>query len=430
MTLSAGSRLGPYEIVAPLGVGGMGEVYRARDTRLGRDVALKVLPEAFASDAERLARFEREAKVLASLNHPNIAAIYGFEDSGEAQALVMELVEGPTLAERIKSGTIPLDEALPIAKQIAEGLEYAHERGIVHRDLKPANIKLTNNDAVKILDFGLAKALEGDISATDISSSPTISRMATQAGIILGTAAYMSPEQAKGKSVDRRADIWAFGCVLYEMLTGKMPFSGETATDTLAAVIRAEPAWSQLPVATPPAIRNLLQRCLKKDAKQRLQSIGEARIAIEEALSGAPQGSSASSGISVPQISAPTWRRALPWSIAALAVVAAVFIWVVYRPRTNPAPTMRFTLAPPAEGEFALRLGAAAVLSPDGSRMAFVLRTGEKIQLYVRALEQAQASPLPETDGAVDPFFSPDGDWVGFFAGGKLKKLRSPAACR
>jgi serine/threonine-protein kinase len=266
----------------------MGEVYRARDARLGRDVAIKVLPETFARDFERLARFQREAKMLAALNHPNIAAIYGFEDSGNVHALVMELVEGPTLADRIARGAIPVDEALPIAKQIAEGVEYAHERGIVHRDLKPANIKISSNDAVKILDFGLAKALDADASQGDMSSSPTITHMATQAGIILGTAAYMSPEQAKGKAVDRRTDIWAFGCVLYEMLTGKMAFSGESITETLAAVIREEPDWSLLPADTPPAIRNLLARCLKKDARQRLQSIGDARVAIEEVLSGSP----------------------------------------------------------------------------------------------------------------------------------------------
>ena len=245
--LSAGSKLGPYEIVGAIGAGGMGEVYRARDAKLGRDVALKVLPEALARDAERMARFQREAKVLASLNHPNIAAIYGLEDSGATHALVMELVEGPTLADRIKSGPIPVDEALPIAKQIAEALEYAHERGIVHRDLKPANVKVSRDGAVKVLDFGLAKAVEGEAVANDMANSPTITRMATQAGLILGTAAYMSPEQAKGKPVDRRADIWAFGCVLYEMLTGKTSFGGETVTDILAAVVRAEPDWSQLP---------------------------------------------------------------------------------------------------------------------------------------------------------------------------------------
>ncbi len=246
MALANGSRLGSYEVLSLLGAGGMGEVYRAHDSKLGRDVALKVLPEAFARDADRMARFQREAKVLASLNHPNIASIYGLEDSGSTHALVMELVEGTTLADRIKSGPIPIDEALRIAKQITEALEYAHERGIVHRDLKPANVKVTSDDAVKVLDFGLAKAIEGDAASMDIANSPTISRMATQAGVLLGTAAYMSPEQAKAKPVDRRADIWAFGCVLYEMLTGKTAFRGETVTDTLAAVIRAEPDWSQL----------------------------------------------------------------------------------------------------------------------------------------------------------------------------------------
>src|ERR1700733_9785349 len=289
MALTPGMKLGPYEIVSAIGAGGMGEVYRARDTKLGRDVALKVLPAEFAQDPERMARFRREAQMLASLNHPNIGSIYGFEDSAGAHALVMELVEGPNLADRIKNGAISVDEALPIAKQIAEGLEYAHDRGIVHRDLKPSNINLANNNAVKILDFGLAKALEGDPASVDVSSSPTISRMATQAGIILGTAAYMAPEQAKGKSVDRRADIWSFGCVLYEMLTGKMAFSGETVTDTLAAVIRGEPDWALLPANTPQAVRNLLQRCLKKDPKQRLQSIGEARITLDEVLSGSSQ---------------------------------------------------------------------------------------------------------------------------------------------
>src|SRR5690348_7129683 len=316
----------------------MGEVYRARDTRLGREVALKVLPEAFARDAERMARFRREAQVLASLNHPNIAAIYGFEDSGATHALAMELVEGPTLAERIgglgssssgatgKSGAtrtagrraIPLEEALPIARQICEALEYAHEHGIVHRDLKPANVKITPDGAVKILDFGLAKALEGDSAAADISTSPTISRMATQAGIILGTAAYMSPEQAKGKSVDRRTDIWAFGCVLYEMLAGKMAFSGETVTDTLAAVIRAEPDWTALPVSTPVHVRVLLQRCLQKDAKQRLRDIGDARIAVAEVVSGAAKEQVAAAGAA-----RPVQRQLLPWAVAALCALVA-----------------------------------------------------------------------------------------------------------
>src|SRR5271167_3212404 len=265
MALSPGNRLGPYEILSAIGAGGMGEVYRARDAKLGRDVALKVLPEAFARDAERMARFQREAKVLASLNHPNIASIYGLEDSGATHALVMELVEGPTLADRIKAGPIPIDEVLPIAKQICEALEYAHERGIVHRDLKPANIKVTPEGTVKVLDFGLAKALENEGTPADIASSPTMSRLATQAGMILGTAAYMSPEQARGKSADRRADIWAFGCVLYEMLTGKMAFSGETVSDTLAAIIKEHPDWAQLPAGTSLRISVLVQRCLQKE---------------------------------------------------------------------------------------------------------------------------------------------------------------------
>ena len=290
MPLSTGSRLGPYEVLAPIGAGGMGEVYRARDTKLGREVAIKVLPEAFARDSARMARFGREAKLLAAVNHTNIASIYGLEDSGSTRALVMELAEGPTLADRIRQGPIPIEEALPIAKQMADALEYAHEHGIIHRDLKPANIKVAADDTVKILDFGLAKALETEPSAAELANSPTISQMATQAGVLLGTAAYMSPEQAKAKPVDRRADIWAFGCVLYETLTGKMAFGGDTVTDTLAAVIRAEPDWSQLPAATPMRVRVLLQRCLQKDAKQRLRDIGDARISLDEVLSGAPEG--------------------------------------------------------------------------------------------------------------------------------------------
>src|SRR5580704_6630357 len=287
MPVAPGTRLGPYEIGAALGAGGMGEVYRARDTKLGRGVALKVLPAIFATDPERMARFRREAQVLASLNHPHIGAIYGLEDSGSVHALVMELVEGPTLADRIAPGAISLDEVLQIAREIADALEAAHERGIIHRDLKPANIKITPDGSVKVLDFGLAKALESDPSSTNIHDSPTVTSMATLPGVILGTAAYMSPEQAKGKSVDRRTDIWAFGCVFFEMLAGKRPFEGETVSDALAAVIRAEPEWSLLPGNTPQAIRDLLQRCLKKDPRQRLQAMGDARIAIDEVLSGA-----------------------------------------------------------------------------------------------------------------------------------------------
>jgi serine/threonine protein kinase len=281
-----GKTISHYRITAAIGAGGMGEVYRATDTKLGRDVALKVLPAAFANDTQRMARFQREAQVLASLNHPHVASIYGLEESGPTRALVMELVEGATLAERVTHGPLTLEEALPIARQIAEALEAAHERGIIHRDLKPANIKITPEGEVKVLDFGLAKAVDSEDSAADISNSPTLTAAATQAGMILGTAAYMSPEQARGKKVDKRADIWAFGGVLYEMLTGRRAFEGETTSDTLAAVLKTEPNWDALPTAIPANIRRLLKRCLQKDPKLRLRDIGEARIAIEESLGG------------------------------------------------------------------------------------------------------------------------------------------------
>jgi eukaryotic-like serine/threonine-protein kinase len=439
--LTSGTKLGVYEVSGAIGAGGMGEVYRARDTRLGREVALKVLPEAFARDAERLARFRREAQVLASLNHPNIAAIYGFEDSGATHALAMELVEGPTLAERIggpgsssssatgKSGAtrmaarhaIPLEEALPIARQICEALEYAHEHGIVHRDLKPANIKIAQNDAVKILDFGLAKALEGDPAAVDISTSPTISRMATQAGIILGTAAYMSPEQAKGKSVDRRTDIWAFGCVLYEMLAGKMAFSGETVTDTLAAVIRAEPDWAALPVSTPVHVRVLLQRCLQKDAKQRLRDIGDARIALEEVLSGAAKEQVAAAGAA-----GPVQRQLLPWAVAALcALVAAGLAAHFYFGRPSGSVTGNVTLqvALPDGVSIVTRDAPSVALSPDGRKIVFMGVKGSAVQLYARSLDEPEAKAIAGTENGASPFFSPDGKWIGFFADGKLKKV-------
>ncbi len=283
MGLNAGSKLGPYEIVAPLGAGGMGEVCRARDPRIGRDVAIKVLPEDFAHDADRLARFRREAQVLGSLNHPRIAAIYGIEEQSGITALVLELVDGPTLADRIAEGAIPLDEALPIAKQIAEALEAAHQCGIIHRDLKPANIKLKADGTVKVLDFGLAKALERDAVQQSASLSPTLSVQATRAGFILGTAAYMSPEQARGKVVDKRADMWAFGCVLYEMLTGRRVFDAAEVTDTLAAIIRAEPDWHLLPVDTPEPVRRLLRRALQKNAHDRLSDMADAGLELRDA---------------------------------------------------------------------------------------------------------------------------------------------------
>jgi serine/threonine protein kinase len=333
--LSAGTRLGPYEIVSPLGAGGMGEVYRARDSKLGRSVAIKVLPSDVARDPETLDRFQREAKVLASLNHPNIASIYGFEDS-DKPALVMELVEGPTLADRVLVGPVPLEEALSVAKQVCDALEYAHEHGIVHRDVKPANIKVSADGTVKLLDFGLAKALESVAVNTDISSSPTLTHLGTQAGMILGTAAYMSPEQAKGRAIDRRSDIWAFGCVLFEMVTGKMVFSGETVTDTLAEIIKAEPNWTLLPANTPKPIRTLLQRCLKKDSKQRLQAIGEARIVIEEVLVGKVAGDE-QLGAQVP--APPNRTHSLVGWIGGFAVGAAIvaaLAWWITRSSNPP----------------------------------------------------------------------------------------------
>jgi serine/threonine protein kinase len=294
MSLSPGQRLGPYEVVGAIGAGGMGEVYRARDTKLGRDVALKVLLAPLAADPDRLARFRREAQVLASLNHPNIGHIYGFEDGGTTHALVLELIEGPTLADRISQGAIPVAEALPIARQIAEALEAAHEHGIVHRDLKPANIKLRPDGTVKVLDFGLAKAMEPvGASSVDAMNSPTLSIHATQAGMVLGTAAYMSPEQARGKAVDRRTDLWAFGAVLYEMLTASRTFPGDEVTDMIVSVMSKEPDWDRLPAETPGAIRTLLRRCLRKEPRQRLADAGAARMEIDDAMAGPVGGAAA-----------------------------------------------------------------------------------------------------------------------------------------
>ncbi len=419
--LSAGSKIGIYEVVAPIGAGGMGEVYRARDSKLGRQVALKVLLDSFASDASRMARFEREAKLLASLNHPNIATIHGLEDSGATRALIMELVEGPTLADRIRQGPVPMDEALPIARQICEALEFAHEHAVIHRDLKPANVKVTPDDAVKVLDFGLAKALEGDPASVDIATSPTMSRMATQAGILLGTAAYMSPEQAKGKSVDRRADIWAFGCVLYEMLTGKMAFRGETVTDTLAAVIKEEPDWSLLPANTPVRIRVLLQRCLQKDPKQRLRDIGDARISLDEVISGAPD---ANAPASVPSLTRESRRLWLVVAIAAVPVlVAAIFAYLYFRPKPPAAvQEVRFQVALPEKTTFS---GGAPIVSPDGRKLAFILTGVDgKARLWIRSLDTLEAHPLDGTEGANGwPFWSPDSQSIAFSSTGKLLKV-------
>jgi eukaryotic-like serine/threonine-protein kinase len=421
MSLTSGTKLGPYEIQSPLGAGGMGEVYRARDSRLNRDVAIKVLPIIFASDAERMARFQREAQLLASLNHPNIASIYGLEEKDGVRGLVMELVEGPTLAMRVGSGSIPIEEALPIARQIAEALESAHEKGIIHRDLKPANIKLTPDGTVKVLDFGLAKALDSpDSNLADPTNSPTFTA-ATRIGIILGTAAYMSPEQAKGKPVDRRTDIWAFGCVLYEMLTGKPPFAGETITETLAAVVRAEPEWDLLPKTTPLAVRELLRRCLQKDPKERVRDIGDVRIELKQLLSG----SGTTFVPALPEVSSSrgNWLPALPWAIAALAFATAIAIWFGSRSRAPEQPAVtRFAITLPHFDEF----GEIAI-SPDGSTIVFdTLPTGGTLgsQFYLRRLDQLTATPISGTEQGDYPSFSPDGKWLGFTKNASLMKVR------
>ncbi len=425
MPVLIGSRLGPYEILSLIGAGGMGEVYRARDPKLSRDVAIKVLPEAFAGDAARMARFQREAKVLASLDHPNIATIHGLEESGGTCALVMQLVEGATLADRIKQGPIPVDEAVRIARQIADALEYAHERGIIHRDLKPANLKVTNDDAVKVLDFGLAKALEGDPASIDISTSPTISRMATQAGVLLGTAAYMSPEQAKAKPVDRRADIWAFGCVLYEMLTGKQAFTGEVVTDTLAAMIMKDPDLSQLPAATPMRVRVLLQRCLQKDPKQRLRDIGDARISLDDVLSGAPGPAPAISA--VPPVK--PWPLWLTLGLAVLFFVAfSALAFLRFREKQRaPVEIMRFEI--PLPEKLTVADADPFALSPDARQLAFGAAGSDGVfRLWIRSLDSLEVRPLYGSESFRSPsnpvfFWSPDGRYIAFFAGGKLKRF-------
>jgi serine/threonine-protein kinase len=417
MRLSIGATLGAYEILAPIGSGGMGEVYQAHDTKLGRDVAIKVLPEAFAHDPQRLSRFQREAKVLASLNHPNIATIHGLEESKGTHYLVMELVAGETLAERVKQeGAVPIEEALGIARQIAEALEAAHEKSIIHRDLKPANVKVTPEGKVKVLDFGLAKAFAGEESGSDPSNPPTLSQAATLQGVILGTAAYMSPEQARGKAVDKRTDIWAFGCVLYELLTGKQAFNGEDITDILAAVVRAEPDWNRLPESTPHSIRALLRRCLQKDKTLRIRDAGDAHIEIHEAMA-APRDVGAAGAASSP-------RSKLPWGVAAaLAIVAAVALLALWR-ATRPIeqklrPLVRLDVDLGPDVSLGSLAGADAILSPDGTRLVYVSQG----RISTRRLDQPEATELAGTQGATAPFFSPDGQWVAFFAQGKLKKI-------
>jgi Tol biopolymer transport system component len=433
MALATGSQLGPYQIVCPLGAGGMGEVYRCYDSRLRREVAIKVVPEGTSTRPERMARFAREAQFLAALNHPNIASIYGFEESPTMLALVMELVEGPTLAQRLAEGPLSLEDALPILRQITEALEYAHDRGIIHRDLKPANIKIKPDGVTKVLDFGLAKALSEEIKPTDITNSPTLTSAATKAGLILGTAAYMSPEQARGKTVDRRADIWSFGAVVFEVFTGVVAFQGETTSDTLAAVIRGEPDWKLLPAKVPPEIQQLIHRCLDKDARQRLQSIGEARIAIENAA-----GRTSAVSVSTPAlVSAPTEVQAkLPAenhalkylagaALAALLVVAGFLVANLPRRGGSGAgeqSLIRFTIPPPP-GTALNSVERALAISPDGTRIAISASTSDGPRLYLRELNTATPVPIAGAEGGSNPMFSPDGKSLAFFTGGKLKKI-------
>ena len=416
--LAIGGQINHYQILSPLGAGGMGEVYRGRDTKLSREVAIKVLPEEFSRDKERQARFEREARLLAALNHPNVAAIHGLEESDGMQFLVLELVEGETLADRIARGPIPVKEALETCRQIAEGLEAAHGKGVIHRDLKPANIKVTPEGKVKVLDFGLAKAFASDPSEIEIANSPTITQDSKNEGVILGTAPYMSPEQARGKNVDKRSDVWAFGCVLFECLVGKRPFEGETVTDILSAIVDKEPDWNRLPATTPPLIRSLLGRCLQKDPVRRVHDIADARVEIEEVQEN-PEGLfTGSESVVAPM----TWRRMLPWALATLVltIVTGIVVWNLKSPVTTSGPLLFEEPVPDGEvlSHF-YRQGVA--LSPDGTHLAFVSGMHERgpnprrSKIYLRQLDQLPARPMPGTENASQLFFSPDGNWLGFY---------------
>ncbi|MBI3131126.1 MAG: serine/threonine-protein kinase [Acidobacteria bacterium] len=418
MTLQHGSSLGPYEILAPLGAGGMGEVYRARDTRLGREVALKVLPPAFAEDPNRLARFQREANLLASLSHPRIGQIYGLEESGAQLTLVMELVEGEDLSARLKRGPLPVAEVLDLAKQLAEGLAAAHEKGIVHRDLKPANLRITPEGALKILDFGLAKAVNpAAASNPDLSHSPTMAMTGTEVGVILGTAPYMSPEQAKGKAVDTHTDIWAFGVVVHELLTGRPLFTGETVSDILAAVLRQEVTETELPADTPASLRRLLHHCLQRDPHQRLRDIGDVGLLLAEPMASGPH--------LAPSSGAPPASRLRAWALPALAGGALLLplgFWAGSARKVSPPP-IRFEVNLPGKATLTLDTMPALALSRDGRALAFVANEGGLDRLFLRRLESLEAKPLPGTEGARGPAFSPDGRWIAFFGNGKLRKV-------
>ncbi len=419
MSLASGTRFGSYQILAPLGAGGMGEVYRASDTKLGRQVAVKVLPSEVAHDAERLQRLRREAQMLAALNHPRIAAIHGLEEANGHTFLVLELVEGEDLAARLAGGALPVDEAIAIARQIAEALEAAHESGIVHRDLKPANVKLTKDGTVKLLDFGLAKAFAGDgapSSAPDLTQSPTLSHMATQAGVILGTAPYMSPEQARGRPVDKRADVWAFGVVLWEMLTGKRLFTGETASDVLAAVLKTEPDLGALPPETPPLVKSLLRRCLRKDPKQRLHDIADARLELEEAMA-APTEAETRAERPVSRVA-----RALPWGLAAALLVAlASAVLALRNPSAQPRPPVRFTLSPPAGSWFS---GVHAV-SGDGRSLVYGTQNESgRGALWMRSLDILEPKALSvDALNVRQPSWSPDGRSIVYATATRLMRL-------
>jgi hypothetical protein len=410
-----GTTLSHYRITEKLGAGGMGEVYRAEDTNLDRQVAIKVIPDIFSGDPERLARFEREAKLLASLNHPNIATVYGLEEAGGKRFLVLELVEGETLAQRIAKGPLPVDETLEVCRQIAEGLEAAHEKGVIHRDLKPANVKITPEGKVKVLDFGLAKAFQGEMATADASHSPTLTDQMTRPGVILGTAAYMSPEQTKGKAVDKRTDIWAFGCVLYECLAGTRSFEGETVTETLASILKGEPDWSALPEDTPQLIRRLLRRCLEKDLKKRLRDIGDAGMEIEEPVHGPAVTTTVSTH----------WRLVACVALAGLALgVAVTALMTRYRAPSGPTSVVRTRISidpakqlPGGQGPNRPSRTSLAV-TPDGKSLVFGGVGEKEPQLFLRALDNWDAVPIPGTEGGMDPFLSPDGQWVGFWAGG------------
>jgi serine/threonine protein kinase len=421
MSLAPGTRVGPYEIVSMIGAGGMGEVYRARDTKLNREVAVKVLPDAVASDGDRLARFTREAQSLASLNHPNIAHIHGLEESGGVRALVMELVEGEDLSERLSGGRIPLDEALPIARQIAGALEAAHEHGIIHRDLKPANIKLRPDGTVKVLDFGLAKALASPGSApSSASTGPTITTPAmTEAGRVLGTPAYVSPEQARGQVVDKRTDIWAFGCVLFEMLSGRCAFAGDTVTDTLVRVLEREPDWMLLPADTPATVRTLLERCLRKDSRRRLHDIADALIELED---------HPKSFDSIPAAGAKSiapGRTLFVWTagVALIVALGAIALSHLRRVPTDPPELVEFPIAPASSSRFT-GWSPEFAISPDGRHIAFVASSKAGAALWVRSLASPEPRALTGTEGARNPFWSPDSRSLGYFGDGKLKTVQ------